>query len=104
MSMLTMNGIVQNVFDTPAKPDKKTGEIYPASSRVQLLCENIQENGQKKMELVTLKVEKPDFYRKNTGQFVSVPVGAMGEGNAKIIYWSLKNEQAQVPAAAVKAA
>ena len=99
MSMLTMNGIVQNVFDTPAKPDKKTGEIYPASSRVQLLCENIQENGQKKMELVTLKVDKAEAYRKLQGQQVSVPVGAMGEGNAKIIYWSLKTESVQAAAA-----
>lgn len=102
MSMLTINGTVINVVDSPAKTDKKTGEIYPASSRVQLLCENIQENGQKKMELVTLKVEKADVYRKLQGQSVSVPVGAMGEGNAKIIYWSLKTEHVQ--AAAAKAA
>lgn len=103
MSMLTMNGIVQNVFITPeSKPDKVTGVIHPAVARVQLLCENIQENGDKKMELVTLKVEKPDVYRKLQGHVVSVPVGAMGEGRAKIIFWSLKTEQVQ--AAAVKAA
>ncbi len=101
MSMLTMNGIVQNVFITPpSKPDKVTGEIHPEVARVQLLCENIQENGDKKMELQTLKITTPDAYRKLIGKPVSVPVGAMGEGRAKMIFWALKTESMAAKAAA----
>ena len=57
MAMLLLNGTVANVFDTPASTDKKTGELRPASTRVQIHAENILENGQKRMELVTLKVD-----------------------------------------------
>ena len=40
MSMLTLNGIVLNVYDLPARTDKKTGEIIPASTKIQLQAEN----------------------------------------------------------------
>ena len=40
MAMLTLNGIVQNVLDVPAKTDKKTGEVFPAKTQVQIMAEN----------------------------------------------------------------
>lgn len=58
MSMLLLNGTVANVFDTPASTDKKSGEIRPATTRVQIHAENILENGQKRMELVTLRISR----------------------------------------------
>lgn len=60
MSMLTLNGIVQNVFRKSGGIDKKTGEIIPASDHVQVMAENMLQNGEKRIELVTLKVETPD--------------------------------------------
>ena len=62
MAMLTLNGIVQNVFDTPESTDRKTGEVRAAASRIQVLAENILQNGQKRMELVTLKVRDAKPY------------------------------------------
>ena len=56
MSMLTLNGIVQNVFATPASTDKKTGEIRPASVSAQILAENTLQSGEKRLEMVTIKV------------------------------------------------
>lgn len=76
MSMLTLNGIVQNVFATPASTDKKTGEIRPASVSAQILAENTLQSGEKRLEMVTLKVHAGEAFRKLTGQFVRVPVGA----------------------------
>lgn len=52
MAMLTLNGIVQNVFRTNQTTDRKTGEIIPPSDRVQIMAENILQNGEKRMELV----------------------------------------------------
>jgi hypothetical protein len=91
MSMLTLNGIVQNVFATPASTDKKTGEIRPASVSAQILAENTLQSGEKRLEMVTLKVHAGEAFRKLTGQFVRVPVGAF-VADGQIRYYALKNE------------
>lgn len=96
MTMLLLNGTVANVFDTPASTDKKTGEIRPASTRVQIQAENTLENGQKRIELVTLKVDQAEPYRKLVGKVVRVPVGAFA-ANGGVMFYALKGQQ---PAAA----
>ena len=93
MSMLTLNGTVQNVFAKPASTDKATGEIRPATTHAQILAENILESGEKRLEMVTLKVHAPDAFRKLIGQSVRVPVGAFVSGT-NIQYYALKNESA----------
>lgn len=93
MSMLTLNGQVMNVFDTPESSDPKTGEVRPASVRVQIHAENTLENGQKRFELVTLKVPDGEVYRKLAGQTVRVPVGAFVSGKS-IVYYALRSEPA----------
>jgi len=84
--MLTLHGTVLNVFDTPSSTDKKTGEVRPAATRVQISAENTLENGQKRIELVTLKVDKGDSYRELVGKSVSVPVGAFVAGGGIMFY------------------
>ena len=91
MSMLTLNGIVQNVFTKPQSTDKATGEIRPATDNAQILAENILESGEKRLEMVTLKVHAGDAYRKLQGKFVRVPVGAF-VAQGEIRYYALKNE------------
>jgi len=93
MAMLTLNGVVQNVFAKAASTDKATGEIRPASTHAQILAENILESGEKRLEMVTLKVHAADAFRKLVGQHVRVPVGAFVSGSS-IQYYSLKNESA----------
>lgn len=89
--MLTLNGIVQNVFSKASSQDKTTGEVRPASDHVQILAENILESGEKRFDMVTLKVHAVAAYRGLVGQAVRVPVGAFVNGTA-IQYYSLKNE------------
>lgn len=96
MSMLTLNGQVMNVFSTPESKDPKTGEIRPAADRVQIHAENTLENGEKRFELVTLKVAVGEAYRKIVGKQVRIPVGAFVSGKS-IVYYALK-EQPQVVA------
>lgn len=86
MSMLTLNGQVLNVFDQAESVDKKTGEIRPAKSRVQLMCENELPNGQKRHELVNLTVDDPSLYRTLSGRTVSVPAGAFVASGAVMFY------------------
>ena len=95
MSMLTLNGIVANVFDMPESTDKKTGEIRPAATRVQIHAENTLQNGQKRIELVTLKVDKGEAYRKLVGKPVRVPVGVFASGGVTMFY-ALKIDQPEL--------
>lgn len=93
MSMLTLNGTVMNVFDTPPSVDKKTGEVRPASSRVQIQAENTLQNGQNRLELVTLRVDTPDAFRALLGRPVRVPVGAFVVGT-NVQFYALKGQSA----------
>jgi hypothetical protein len=91
MAMLTLNGIVQNVLDVPPRTDKETGEIYPAKSQIQIMAENVLQNGQKRLDLVTLTTEYPEAFRKLLGRSVSVPVGVFASG--KVTYYALKHQE-----------
>jgi len=91
MAMLTLNGVLQNVFLKPESTDRKTGEIRPATTQAQILAENFLESGEKRLEMVTLKVHAGDAFRKLVGQTVRVPVGAF-VADGQIKYYALKNE------------
>jgi hypothetical protein len=89
MAMLTLNGQVINVFDQPSYTDKKTGEVLPAKHRVQIMAENLLQNGSNRMELVNLTVEDITPYQKLIGRSVRVPVGAFANGSS-IQFYALK--------------
>ena len=92
MSMLTLNGLLDNVFNTPASTDKKTGEIRPATVRAQLYAQNQLENGERRLELVTIKVSDYQAYKALQGKQVSIPVGAFVANNT-ILYFEQKGER-----------
>ena len=91
MAMLTLNGIVQNAYTKPASTDPKTGEVRPASDHAQILAENFLETGEKRLEMVSLKVRSAEVYRLLQGKPVRVPVGVFARGN-EVVYYALKNE------------
>ena len=93
MSMLTLNGIVQNVFRKAGGVDRKTGELIPPSDHVQVMAENTLQNGEKRMELVTLKIDAPEAYRALLGRPVRVPVGAFVSG-ASVQFYALRGQSA----------
>ena len=97
MAMLTLNGIIQNCFSRPASTDKETGEIRPATDHVQILAENVLETGEKRLDMVTLKVHAIAAFKKLEGQRVSVPVGAFVSGK-NVQFYSLKTEPEPLPA------
>lgn len=91
MSMITLNGLLHNVFDTPPSVDKKSGEVIPAASRIQLLASNGLQNGQTRSELVTIKVADIRPYKTLVGHPVTVPVGCFASGS-QIIWFEQKGE------------
>lgn len=92
MAMLTLNGTVANVLDVPARTDKKTGEVFPAKTQVQIMAENTLQNGQTRLELVTLTTDHPDAFRRLKGRAVSVPVGVFATG--AVTFYALKGQEA----------
>jgi len=99
MSMLTLNGQIINVFDTPESTDKKTGEVRDAKFRIQIMAENELQNGQKRFDLVNLSVDQPAIYKPLQGQRVRVPVGAFVSGTS-IQYYALKGAMPEMIKAA----
>ena len=51
MSMLILNGVVQNVFAVAESTDRTSGEIRPASTSAQILAENTLESGEKRFQI-----------------------------------------------------
>ena len=79
MSMLLMTGQVANVLETP-KGKNREGQEYGGYHQVQLLCDQTLTNGEKRMEIFTLRTDHPEEFRKLQGKAVSVPVGVFARG------------------------
>ena len=95
MSMLTLNGQIINVFDTPESTDRKCGEVRESKFRIQIMAENELQNGQKRIDLVNLTVDNPAVYKPLRGRIVRVPVGVFVSGSA-IQYYALKGQKPEV--------
>lgn len=82
MSMLTLNGTIINVFQAPKGVNRKTGEEYGGQDRVQVMAENVLQNGELRVDLIDLTVENPSAYTSLKGKRVRVPVGVFVAQNA----------------------
>jgi hypothetical protein len=91
MAMLTLNGKVANLYESPRGVNKTTGESYGGQNRLQLICENILQNGETKIELVDLGIDDVSPYRDSVGAVVSVPVGVYVNGG-KPAFYALKGQ------------
>ena len=99
MSMLQLNGQIINVFQAPSYTNRETGEITPARHRVQVLCQNVQQNGQRRVELVNLTVADVRPYEGSEGRQARIPVGAFVNGG-QVQYYALKGEAPVIAAVA----
>ena len=66
--MLTLNGTVANIYESPRGVNKTTGEAFGGQNRIQLMCENMLQNGEKRIELVDLTIEDIQPYREAIGK------------------------------------
>jgi hypothetical protein len=93
MSMLTLNGTVANIYESPKGVNKTTGEAFGGQNRIQLMCENMLQNGEKRIELVDLTIEEVQPYRDSIGKPVSVPVGVYVNAGKPAFYAIKKAKQ-----------
>lgn len=91
--MLTLNGVVANVYQSPTGTNRQTGESYGGQHRIQLMCENTLRNGEKRIELVDLSVDDLTPYRNALQTTVRVPVGVYVSAG-KPMFYALKGASA----------
>lgn len=84
--MLTLNGRLVHIYETPTGVNKKTGEEYGGKDRIQLLCFSRLKNGEKQGQMVDLTVDDARFYKDLMGKELTVPVGVMAI-RSNIIYY-----------------
>ena len=84
MSLL-LTGQVINVLITPTGTNRE-GQSYGGDHQVQILGETSLQNGEIRKELVTLRTENPESFKKATGKTVAVPVGAFVRNNGIVYY------------------
>lgn len=79
MSMLTLNGTVMNTLQVPERKNRE-GESYGGYDQVQIMAEQVLQNGEKRMELLTLRTEQRDVFERLKGRAISCPVGVFAVG------------------------
>lgn len=94
--MLTLHGTLINVYESP-KGVTKEGKDYGGQNRIQVMAENVLQNGEKKVELVDLTVDDVTNYKSQISKPVRVPVGVYVSAG-KLSYYVLKAPQAATAA------
>lgn len=98
MSMFTVTGRVMNVFDQPGRLDKETGEIGPVLAKVQILGDMPMENGQTRLDMVTLTAPNKKTYDDLKGKTICLALGFFAPSKGTIIYFIPKGAKpAAVP-------
>lgn len=103
MSMLTLNGKLANLYETPKGVNRETGEHYGGGYKLQVMCQNTLKNGETKIELVDLLIDDVTPFRDGVGRMVSIPVGVFVSAG-KPAFYALKKSAAPVSAAPAPAA
>lgn len=89
-SMLTLVGTVTNVYEAPR--GAKDGREYGGGHKVQLLVRNPLQNGETRMDVITLGTGNPSYFAARINQQVSLPVGAFPVGK-NVQFFILKGAQ-----------
>jgi len=94
MAMLTMNGTIINVFETPIR-NGKDGQTYGGQYKIQIMAENELQNGQIRNELHDLTVDTVSPFKSLVGQMVRIPVGVYARDKG-VGFYMLKNAKPEV--------
>jgi hypothetical protein len=94
MSMLTLNGTVINIYESPVGMNKTTGEKFGGQHRIQVMCDNTLQNGEKRVEMIDLTIGEVEPYRQLLNKPVRVPVGVYVNAG-KASFYAIKNQATQ---------
>lgn len=90
LSMFTVTGQVLKTFVQPGGVDKESGELGPASVKVQIMGEMPVKGGDSRLDLITLTVEDQKTYENLKGKRIRVPLGFFAPAKGTIVYYIAK--------------
>lgn len=96
--MLSLTGLLDNAYMGNPFINKETGEVTPASLKIQVLCEIPQKTGGIKKQFIDLSVKdtaKFAVYQGMVGKCIRIPVGAMASGKT-VQYWVLSDQSPEL--------
>ena len=96
LSMFTVTGQVLKTFVQPGGVDKETGEVGPASAKVQIMGEMPVRGGDSRLDLITLTVEDKKIYEDLKGKRIRVPLGFFAPAKGNIVYYIAKGGQPEI--------
>lgn len=96
LSMFTVTGQVMKTFIQPGQVDKETGEVGKSSVKVQIMGEMPVQNGESRLDLITLTVEDRQSYDTLQGKRVRVPLGFFAPAKGNIVYYIPKGARPEV--------
>lgn len=74
--MLTLTGVLANIYKAPDFEDKETGEVKRGEYKVQVLGQELLKNGEMPMQMQTLTArEDVTWYQQMLGSVIQLPVG-----------------------------
>lgn len=88
MSMLLLTGNVAHVLLTPTGTNRE-GVQYGGDYQVQIMGENVLQNDETRMELITVRTTNPEPFKKAIGKKIAVDVGVFVR-NGSISYYMPK--------------
>jgi hypothetical protein len=98
LSMFTVTGQVMKTFIQPGGVDKDTGEVGPASAKVQIMGEMPVKGGDSRLDLITLTVEDKKTFDDLKGKRIRVPLGFFAPSKGSIVYYIAKGGKPELVA------
>jgi hypothetical protein len=84
MSMISLTGVLVNVYKAPARNDDEE-----AKDKIQILGDLLLKNGETKKDLVTVTVPDASEYQGREGEMITLPVGAFAPAKGSVIFYAL---------------
>ena len=85
MSSLTLEGVVLNVLNVSART-AKDGTKYEGYAQVQIMCEDAQQNGEKRLNLHTFRIAEKAPFEERISQRIRIPVGVFVSGGVIVFF------------------
>lgn len=87
MSMITLNGVLLNVFKAPIRKDAEEGETE--KDKVQILGDVALPNGSLRKDLMTITVKNARQFEGQEGTEISLAVGAFAPQKGTVIFFQV---------------
>jgi hypothetical protein len=87
MSMITLNGVLLNVFKAPIRKDAEDGETE--KDKVQILGDVALPNGSLRKDLMTITVKSARQFEGKEGTEISLAVGAFAPQKGTVIFFQV---------------